>query len=75
MLSPNHRVFLTHLPHSDDEFLPQVAKINDVEKNVAELEQTVLMLDDFTKRLEEKFRKVAAQRREAARIAKAAEES
>jgi hypothetical protein len=54
---------------TDEHFLPQLAKIDEVEQSVAELERTVGMLDNFTRGLEEKYVKVAQQRREATRLA------
>jgi hypothetical protein len=39
---------------TDQEFQPYLEKINQIDQNVTELEHSVAMLDDYTKRLGEK---------------------
>lgn len=48
----------------DAEFEPYLKKIEEIDGNVNELEHTVQLLDEYTRRLEEKFKKLALQRKE-----------
>eukprot|EP00027_Filamoeba_sp_ATCC50430_P000036 CAMPEP_0168550440 /NCGR_PEP_ID=MMETSP0413-20121227/5641_1 /TAXON_ID=136452 /ORGANISM="Filamoeba nolandi, Strain NC-AS-23-1" /LENGTH=138 /DNA_ID=CAMNT_0008580901 /DNA_START=23 /DNA_END=435 /DNA_ORIENTATION=+ len=58
--------FMEDLQKKYAEFEPYIQKINQIDTNVAELESTVQLLDDYSKRLEEKFKKLVAQKKEAA---------
>eukprot|EP01116_Phalansterium_solitarium_P010063 TRINITY_DN24474_c0_g1_i1.p1 TRINITY_DN24474_c0_g1~~TRINITY_DN24474_c0_g1_i1.p1 ORF type:complete len:151 (-),score=35.36 TRINITY_DN24474_c0_g1_i1:101-520(-) len=56
--------FMENLQNKYKDFEPYLRKIEEIDNNVGELERTVGLLDDYTKRLEEKFKKLAAQKRE-----------
>ena len=43
--------YLCNWPYLDKEFEPYVQKINQIDTNVTELERTVQLLDEYTKRL------------------------
>jgi hypothetical protein len=45
----------TALTYTDQDFQPYLQQIDDIEAGVTDLEQTVMLLDDYTKRLEAKF--------------------
>jgi len=44
----------------DAEFKPYLEKIDEIDASVTELERTVVLLDDYTKRLEKKFKHLKA---------------
>jgi len=46
---------MTELQEKYKEFAPYLQKIDDIDASVAELERVVLVLDEYTKRLEAKF--------------------
>jgi len=58
------QTFMQELQKKYQEFQPYLEKIDQIDSSVTELEHSVQMLDDYTKRLEEKFKKVALQRKE-----------
>jgi len=63
-VAKNLSLFLEDLQKKYRDFEPYLKKIDQIDTNVSELEHTVQLLDDYTKRLE-KFKKLAAQRKEA----------
>jgi len=48
--------FMKDLQIKYKDFQPYLEKIDEIDTNVTELEKTVLLLDDYTKRLETKFK-------------------
>eukprot|EP00727_Mastigamoeba_balamuthi_P006308 m51a1_g2298 putative biogenesis of lysosome-related organelles complex 1 subunit 2 (660) ;mRNA; r:423345-431639 len=51
--------FLTSVHENYKEIEPFLARIDEIDRGVTELEQTVAALDDYTKRLEGKFKKLS----------------
>ncbi|KAF2070081.1 hypothetical protein CYY_008607 [Polysphondylium violaceum] len=51
-------LFMSDLKSKYEEFQPYLDKISDLDKNVTDLEKTVLLLDEYTKRLETKIKNI-----------------
>jgi biogenesis of lysosome-related organelles complex 1 subunit 2 len=64
-ITKNLTAFMDEMQKKYAEFEPYLKKIDEIDANVNELEHTVQLLDDYTRRLEEKFKKLALQRKEA----------
>jgi len=63
-ITKNLTSFLDEMQKKYAEFEPYLKKIEEIDGNVNELEHTVQLLDEYTRRLEEKFKKLALQRKE-----------
>eukprot|EP01112_Ceratiomyxa_fruticulosa_P020322 TRINITY_DN688_c0_g2_i1.p1 TRINITY_DN688_c0_g2~~TRINITY_DN688_c0_g2_i1.p1 ORF type:complete len:215 (+),score=67.18 TRINITY_DN688_c0_g2_i1:99-647(+) len=50
--------FMKALQEKYETFTPYLQQIDDIDKNVSDLEKTVTLLDDYTKRLEAKFKTI-----------------
>ena len=50
--------YMSDLKEKYDSLAPYLAKVDEVDRSVTELEQTVASLDDYTKRIEVRFKKV-----------------
>jgi len=50
--------FMKDLQQKYEDFKPYLDKIDEIDVNVAELEKTVALLDDYSKRLEWKFKNI-----------------
>ncbi|PRP84933.1 hypothetical protein PROFUN_07587 [Planoprotostelium fungivorum] len=63
----NLNAFMEDYKKKQQELEPYLNKLEQVGDNLAELEHTAILLDEYTKRLEEKFKKLAIAKREARR--------
>ncbi|EGG18344.1 biogenesis of lysosome-related organelles complex-1 [Cavenderia fasciculata] len=51
-------LYMNDLKIQYEQFQPYIEKINDLDKNVTDLEKTVQVIDEYTKRLENKFKNI-----------------
>ncbi|EFA77587.1 biogenesis of lysosome-related organelles complex-1 [Heterostelium album PN500] len=51
-------LYMNDLKLKYEEFLPYLEKIDDLDKNVGDLEKTVQLIDEYTKRLESKIKNI-----------------
>jgi len=54
--------FMKDLQQKYQDFKPYLDKIDEIDANVSELEKTVVLLDEYSKRLEWKFKKILTRR-------------